>query len=311
MTGTVYSRANASEVMEGWEYLVDEKIPLDIYTQAFYVPSLYSWLGYDSKQNIRVNEDTDISNVLEPLSLELLRLCYWINKCHQIITDKSLFENKLNEVRDSLGFQKEVEVKAQLNHKHTLVARILKDVNIPYWERELHANELSTELELGPFRSKISSLVPELMLAALIQEAGFDISFIPTTPGVKTCDLLFKSHKTEVKTFLDTQIEGNEENQMLKSMVDKIKTAGANVVVCQTGIDDMVQHYLSSSAILAVRRAKESDMYKLSKATGAQVVNNLDDLDAKDLGYAELVEERKIETDKWVFIDSPVSSTLE
>src|SRR5256712_3602997 len=95
----------------------------------------------------------------------------------------------------------------------------------------------------------------------------------------------------------------NEENKMLKSMVDKIRKAGANVVVCQKGIDDVVQHYLSSSAILAVRRAKESDMYKLSKATGAQVVNNLDDLDAKDLGYADLVEERKIETDKWVFIE--------
>jgi archaeal chaperonin len=95
----------------------------------------------------------------------------------------------------------------------------------------------------------------------------------------------------------------NEENKMFKSMVDKIKTAGANVVVCQKGIDDMVQHYLSRSAILAVRRVKESDMSKLSKATGAKVVNNLDDLDAKDLGSAELVEERKIETDKWVFIE--------
>jgi chaperonin GroEL (HSP60 family) len=94
-----------------------------------------------------------------------------------------------------------------------------------------------------------------------------------------------------------------EENKMLKSMVDKIKTAGTNVLICQKGIDDMVQHYLASSAILAVRRAKESDMLKLSKATGAKIVNNLDDLDAKDLGSADLVEERKIETDKWVFIE--------
>ena len=94
----------------------------------------------------------------------------------------------------------------------------------------------------------------------------------------------------QMQMFLD------EENKMLKSMVDKLKTAVANVVVCQKGIDDMVQHYLSGSAILAVRRAKESDMFKLSKATGAQVVNNLDDLDARDLGFAELVEERKIET---------------
>jgi thermosome len=101
----------------------------------------------------------------------------------------------------------------------------------------------------------------------------------------------------QMQRFLD------EENKMLKSMVDKLRTAAANVVVCQKGVDDMVQHYLSRSGILAVRRAKESDMFKLSKATGAQVVNNLDDLDAKDLGYADLVEERKIETDKWVFIE--------
>jgi len=101
----------------------------------------------------------------------------------------------------------------------------------------------------------------------------------------------------QMQRFLD------EENKMLKSMVDKIKTVGANVVICEKGIDDMVQHYLSSSAILAVRRAKESDMFKLAKATGAKGVNNLDALDAKDLGIAELVEERKIETDKWVFIE--------
>jgi thermosome len=109
----------------------------------------------------------------------------------------------------------------------------------------------------------------------------------------------------EIRIHDPQQMQGflDEENKMLKSMVDKIRRVGANVVVCQKGIDDMVQHYLSSSAILAVRRVKESDMYKLSKATGAKVVNNLDDLDAKDLGSAELVEERKIETDKWVFIE--------
>src|ERR1041385_6262685 len=94
-----------------------------------------------------------------------------------------------------------------------------------------------------------------------------------------------------------------EENKMLKSMVDKIKTAGANVIICQKGIDDIVQHYLSKVGILAVRRAKESDMLKLSKATSGRIVNNLDDLVSKDLGSANLVEERKVETDKWVFIE--------
>ncbi|HEU4604814.1 MAG TPA: thermosome subunit beta [Nitrososphaera sp.] len=94
-----------------------------------------------------------------------------------------------------------------------------------------------------------------------------------------------------------------EENRMLKSMVDKVKSAGANVVLCQKGIDDIAQHYLAKANILAVRRVKESDMTKMARATGARTVNNLDDLTAKDLGSASLVEERKVETDKWVFIE--------
>ena len=94
-----------------------------------------------------------------------------------------------------------------------------------------------------------------------------------------------------------------EENKMLKSMVDKVKSAGANVVLCQKGIDDIAQHYLAKAGVLAVRRVKESDMTKMTRATGARIVNNLDDLTAKDLGSANLVEERKVETDKWVFIE--------
>jgi chaperonin GroEL (HSP60 family) len=104
-----------------------------------------------------------------------------------------------------------------------------------------------------------------------------------------------------------------EENKMLKGMVDKIIAAGANVVVCQKGIDDIAQHYLAKANILTVRRVKESDMTKLARATGARVVNNLDDLTDKDLGAADLVEERKVETDKWVFVEGakhPKSVTI-
>ncbi|HEX2304648.1 MAG TPA: thermosome subunit beta [Nitrososphaeraceae archaeon] len=101
----------------------------------------------------------------------------------------------------------------------------------------------------------------------------------------------------QMKMFLE------EENKMLKSMVDKIISSGANVAICQKGIDDVAQHYLAKSNVLAVRRVKESDMTKLSRATGARIVNNLEDLSSKDLGLADLVEERKVETDKWVFIE--------
>ena len=94
-----------------------------------------------------------------------------------------------------------------------------------------------------------------------------------------------------------------EENNMLRAMVEKIKTSGANVLLCQKGIDDIAQHYLAKEGIVAVRRVKESDMTKLAKASGARLVNNIDDLTSKDLGSADLVEERKVETDKWVFIE--------
>ena len=94
-----------------------------------------------------------------------------------------------------------------------------------------------------------------------------------------------------------------EENRMLKAMVDKVVAAGANIVLCQKGIDDIAQHYLAKAGIMAVRRIKESDMYKLAKATGARVVNNIEELKAADLGSADLAEERKVETDKWVFIE--------
>jgi archaeal chaperonin len=94
-----------------------------------------------------------------------------------------------------------------------------------------------------------------------------------------------------------------EENRMLKSMVDKISASGANVLLCQKGIDDLAQHYLAKEGILAVRRVKESDMNNLAKATGGRVLSNIDELSADDLGYAKLVEERKVETDKWVFVE--------
>ncbi len=101
----------------------------------------------------------------------------------------------------------------------------------------------------------------------------------------------------QMKMFLE------EENKMLKNMVDKIISSGANVAICQKGIDDIAQHYLAKSNVLSVRRVKESDMTKLSRATGARIINNLEDLSSKDLGSADLVEERKVETDKWVFIE--------
>jgi len=105
------------------------------------------------------------------------------------------------------------------------------------------------------------------------------------------------SDPTQMQQFLE------EENKMLKSMVDKIHNIGANVLICQKGIDDISQHYLAKHGVLAVRRVKESDMTKLAKATGGRISTNLDDISADDLGSAEIVQQKKVESDKWVFIE--------
>jgi len=112
---------------------------------------------------------------------------------------------------------------------------------------------------------------------------------------------------TQMQMFLE------EENRMLKSMVDKLHSIGSNVVICQKGIDDMAQHFLAKHGILAVRRVKESDMSKLAKATGGRISSNIDDISEKDLGSAEHVQQKKVETDKWVFVEgcrNPQSVTM-
>nr|AIF07784.1 thermosome subunit [uncultured marine thaumarchaeote KM3_24_H04] len=112
---------------------------------------------------------------------------------------------------------------------------------------------------------------------------------------------------TQMQMFLE------EENRMLKSMVDKLHSIGTNVVICQKGIDDMAQHFLAKYGILGVRRVKESDMTKLAKATGGRITTNLEDISEKDLGISDLVHQKKVESDKWVFVEgcrNPQSVTL-
>ncbi len=149
----------------------------------------------------------------------------------------------------------------------------------------IHGIVLDKEVVHGGMPKRIENAKIAVINSALeIEKTEFDAKININSPD-------------QMQQFID------EENKMLKAMVDKITSAGANVVLCQKGIDDIAQHYLAKAGILAVRRIKESDMYKLSRATGARIVNNLDELSASDLGFAKVVEERKVETDKWVFIE--------
>ncbi len=126
------------------------------------------------------------------------------------------------------------------------------------------------------------------------------IALIDTAIEVKETETdaeISVSSPDELQSFLD------EEENMLREMVDKIVDSGANVVFCQKGIDDMAQHFLAQEGILAIRRAKKSDMQKLARATGARITSDIKDLKEEDLGNADLVEERSVGDDEMTFVE--------
>jgi thermosome len=131
------------------------------------------------------------------------------------------------------------------------------------------------------------------------QILGAKIALVDSALEIKNTEIDAKIQITDpgqLQSFLDM------EEKMLKNMVDKVEKSGANVVFCQKGIDDLCQHFLAKRGIYAARRIKKSDMEKLSLATGAQIVTNLEDLSSKDLGHAGMVEEIKIGDEDLTFV---------
>ncbi len=139
---------------------------------------------------------------------------------------------------------------------------------------------------VSPGMPKIAKDAKILLLqsAIEIEKTEFDAKLQITSPE-------------QIQQFLD------EEERMLRTMVEKIVNSGANVVICQKGIDDMAQHFISKAGIMAIRRVKKSDLEKLSKATGGMIFTNINDITQDNLGFAGLVEERKIMNDSWIFIE--------
>ncbi|MEM3554714.1 MAG: thermosome subunit beta [Candidatus Micrarchaeaceae archaeon] len=136
---------------------------------------------------------------------------------------------------------------------------------------------------------------------------------------VALLDVAFEIEKTETDARIEItspeQMQAflEQEEKMLKEMVDKVAKTKANAIFVQKGIDDIAQHYMAKAGILAVRRVKKSDMEKLAKATGAKIVTSLADLSESDLGFAGLIEERKVADEQMVFVEKckdPKSVTI-
>ncbi len=127
-------------------------------------------------------------------------------------------------------------------------------------------------------------------------------------PKIALVDTALEVKKTEFDARIEisdpSQLQAflQEEENILRRMVDTVKESGANVVFCQKGIDDLAQHFLAKEGVYAVRRVKKSDMEKLAKATGGRVVTKLDELSKEDLGSAKEVYEKKIGDDKMTFV---------
>ena len=150
-------------------------------------------------------------------------------------------------------------------------------------------------------------LVKGLIIDKEVVHDGMPKQVKKATIGLLNAAMEIEKTEFDAKIAIETpdqmQAYLDQEEQMLRDMVKKVKEAGINVLLCQKGIDDMVQHFLSREGILASRRLKKSDMEALAKATGAKVVNSLEQLSKEDAGYADLVEERKISDDKMIFVE--------
>ena len=120
------------------------------------------------------------------------------------------------------------------------------------------------------------------------------------------CSIEIKDTETDAKISITepSQLQAfiDQEEMMLKNMVEKIVNSGANVIFCQKGIDDLAQHFLAKRGIFAARRIKKSDMENLSRATKARIVSNLDDLSQDDLGHAGIVEEEKVNDEEMIYV---------
>ncbi len=197
-------------------------------------------------------------------------------------------------VGDSKEYLADIVVKAVNSIVEEVNGKKVVDVDNIKVEKKQGGGIRDTELIDGIIldKEKVHPRMPKRVEDAKIAliNTGFEVKKTEISAKIQIND------PSQIQAFLD------EESREIQKMVEKVKEVGANVVFCQKAIDDLAQHYMAKYGIYAVRRVKKSDMEKLAKATGAKIVTNLEDLSKEDLGYAKLVEERKIGDDNMTFV---------
>ncbi len=274
--GTTTAVVLAGELLKNAEELLDEKIHPTVITKGYR-------LAAEKAQEIlnEIAEDVNISDI----------------KTLKSIAETAMTGKGVESSKEKLAEIAIQAVKQVANDKADL-----ENIKI---EKKVGSGISDSELIRGLVldKERVHSEMPEKVRDA-------KIALLDTALEIKDTEIDAKIQITDpsqLQSFLD------QEEDMIKKMVDKVINSGANVVVCQKGIDDIAQYFLAKNNIYAIRRVKESDMRKLARATGGKVISNLKELSEKDLGKAGVVEEKKTGDESMTYItecENPKAVTL-
>lgn len=320
---TIYCDATASEVVSGWKFLRANDIPLDMYVKAFLIKSVDDLLNPEQPKEFG---DWMIDIKSEPEVLELLRLCFWINKC-RLLNYKS-FEKKFSEIKDQLALGNKLG--ENFAKRCRFISRILLNSNIPQAERNHHKTCFLNEL--NKFRITVSSFVSEIMICAVLQIEGFVTEFPARDIHKKICDIRVNSHKAEVKTIFDRTKFSETEDTLCKELeatlkkqkiVDQVNDALSKdpdvifLVLTFSSVGVSMNDYaakgktfhsivesvdncikLSSFNISKVSRKSLNDIPIVILVTGIDSANKLYRLSSLPISYPVHVIKKKLEVDR-------------
>ncbi len=269
--GTTTAVVLAGELLKRSEYLLEQNIHPTVITKGFDVANTEAQRIIEKEIGIPVKTD----------DVGILTDC-----ARTAMGSKGVFGS-----REHLA---EVAVKAVQKIVETRGDRVVADVDQIKIEKRHGGTIADTELIEGILLDKerghprMPTSISNAKIALLNSALEIKKTEIESKINIK--------NPTQIQSFLD------EEDKTFRRIVSQIKAAGANVVVSQKGIDDVVLHYLAKEGIYAVKQVKESDLQKLSRATGGKIVTGIAELTSADLGNAALVDERKVGEDRMTFV---------
>jgi len=269
--GTTTAVVLAGELLKRAEELLDQEIHPTVITRGYRIAA-------DKAQVI-------LNNIAEPIDASDTAL---LKKVAMTAMVGKGAENSKEKLAD-------ITVKAVMSVMETNDDGIFIDKENVKIEKKVGGSVEDTALVKGIVldKERVHSGMPRVVENAkiLLLDSPLEIKSTEIDAKIQITD------PSQMQAFLDM------EEKMLKDMVAKAVGSGANVILCQKGIDDLAQHYLAKNGIYAVRRVKKSDMDKLARATGAKVINNLDDVTAGDLGKAGMVSEKKVGDEEMTFVE--------